>query len=70
MFVFVLFLVCVFAVEMAAVYGPLYYISYCWLKIDRSLGDKTLSFLLLGISIILSIIFLGKSADLLYMLFF
>lgn len=67
--VFIIFCVLVFIVELAAIYSPLYYLSYCVLHVDKKIGDNTLSTILLIISILLAILFLPSALTLCHRIF-
>lgn len=57
-YLFIIFCILVFIVEMAVIYSPLYFVSYSILHIDRKIGDDKLFTLLLISSITISIILL------------
>jgi len=56
--VFIIFCIFIFIVELAVIYSPLYYLSYCIFHIDRRIGDNKLFTILLLLSISLAILFL------------
>ena len=53
---FLIFCICLFAVELFAIYSPLYILSYKIANIDRVIDDKYLVWILLGITFIGAII--------------
>lgn len=66
----VFFFVCVFLVELAIVYSPLYYISYCLLELDKKIGDTKLVTTLVAIALLVSILLLDQFSEIVLNLMF
>lgn len=64
----IFFFICVFLVELALIYSPLYYVCYCLFGLDKKVGDAKLFPVLMTITVLLSAIFLKSAANLVYYL--
>lgn len=66
----IIFTIAVFLIEMAIFYCPLYFVSYGIFKLDKKIGDKRLSNILIVITVLLSVCFLNKIGSFIYSIFF